>query len=60
MRGEHTQTIEVGAVSAGSTLGPATPGAGVGDHPRMRGEHNVVPPLACPFCGSPPHARGAP
>ena len=29
------------------------------DHPRMRGEHAVVPSNVAPFRGSSPHARGA-
>ena len=29
------------------------------DHPRIRGEHRVTPPLSTPVLGSSPHTRGA-
>ena len=45
---------------AGST--PTTPSrsAGVGDHPRIRGEHSAPSGRGATFTGSSPHTRGAP
>ena len=44
---------------AGSTVVPGLLGCGVGDHPRMCGEHLVVVYLLCCLPGSSPHVRGA-
>ena len=45
---------------AGSTPAEASGEVGLGDHPRMRGEHLFLQSLACGLLGSSPHARGAP
>ena len=44
---------------AGSTRSPEWGRAFSRDHPRMRGEHSRLPPLASKSRGSSPHARGA-
>ena len=45
---------------AGSTLPLTVLQARAADHPRMRGEHRVEPPVPGEIAGSSPHARGAP
>ncbi len=44
---------------AGSTGRDVDAAIGAWDHPRMRGEHDVLDAEAIPDQGSPPHARGA-
>ena len=44
---------------AGSTMTLGTPMVGVGDHPRMRGEHTACTAPSLTRGGSSPHARGA-
>ena len=44
---------------AGSTMTLGTPMVGVGDHPRMRGEHTACTAPSVTRGGSSPHARGA-
>ena len=44
---------------AGSTSSPRMRGAGVGDHPRIRGEHRLVAARGGSGLGSSPHTRGA-
>ena len=44
---------------AGSTTGPAPRRPRRGDHPRIRGEHLIVPLSTHFFLGSSPHTRGA-
>ena len=44
---------------AGSTCSGARSRCGGGDHPHMRGEHNVASELTHGCMGSSPHARGA-
>ena len=45
---------------AGSTVRGTYPYCHPRDHPRMRGEHSVLPDLRSTMQGSSPHARGAP
>ena len=45
---------------AGSTRGEKSGSSNARDHPRMRGEHAVLPLWYAPLPGSSPHARGAP
>ena len=44
---------------AGSTANILIGLAGIGDHPRMCGEHNMVKYTVCKSGGSSPHVRGA-
>ena len=45
---------------AGSTVTPATAPGYLPDHPRIRGEHRILPPDQTLPGGSSPHTRGAP
>ena len=45
---------------AGSTILWPRCARALGDHPRMRGEHQLLRPLSVSSRGSSPHARGAP
>ena len=45
---------------AGSTPTTQARRPGIGDHPRMRGEHSSKVPRSASWQGSSPHARGAP
>ena len=45
---------------AGSTPAVACPAPADGDHPRIRGEHEISQYRAFPSVGSSPHTRGAP
>ena len=45
---------------AGNTLSKSTAMRGIGDHPRMCGEHISPPSIGSPVPGSSPHVRGTP
>ena len=53
-------TLGIIPACAGNTTALVVVSGGVGDHPRMRGEHIVKHDRPCPKRGSSPHARGTP
>ncbi len=59
VRRRHRGVGGITPACAGSTFEPATHGLGIGDHPRVRGEHFDVIAASRPRVGSPPRARGA-
>ena len=59
--GSDRRRVRVGIIPAyaGSTISSRTPAAGHGDHPRIRGEHDVARIGVVYGSGSSPHTRGA-
>ena len=63
-RGRHSydattdMRVRITPACAGKTFTVHSPTASPADHPRMRGEDCLPPPVLGKFAGSPPHARG--
>ena len=57
--GDHRRGLgRITPACAGKTVLPQMPELAGRDHPRMRGEDNLLKDLGLPSRGSPPHARG--
>ena len=65
-RGARAQQLAVSSAPgiipayAGSTPGKDSRSLSLGDHPRIRGEHDSLPNVPGSMVGSSPHTRGAP